>query len=111
MPAWLPRSRREPSQPASTATQPAATRRQQLDVNIIIFLLIGLIAGWLAGVLVKGRGFGIAGDIVVGIIGAFVGAWVYGLLGLTAWGLLGQILMATIGACLLLFVIRLVKRA
>ena len=80
-------------------------------MNIVIFLLIGLCAGWLAGQLVKGGGFGVVGDIIVGIVGALLGGYVFGLLGIAAWGLLGQILMATVGAVLLLFIIRLIKRA
>jgi len=80
-------------------------------MNIVVFLLIGLIAGWLAGVLTKGRGFGLVGDLVVGVVGALIGGWVFALLGIAAWGLLGQIIMATVGAVLLLFLIRLIKRA
>ena len=83
-----------------------------MDGNgLIWFLLIGLIAGWLAGTLMKGGGFGVIGDIVVGIIGAVLGGWVFGLLGIAAGGLLGAIVTATIGACLLIFLVRLVKRA
>ena len=80
-------------------------------MNIIVLLLIGLVAGWLAGVLTKGRGFGLVGDIVVGVVGALLGGFVFGLLGISAWGLLGQILIATAGAVLLLFLIRLVQTA
>lgn len=84
-----------------------------MDGNgLIWFLLIGLIAGWLAGTLMKGGGFGIIGDIVVGIIGALLGGWVFGLLGVSmGGGLLGAIVTATIGACLLIFLLRLIKRA
>jgi uncharacterized membrane protein YeaQ/YmgE (transglycosylase-associated protein family) len=67
-------------------------------MGLLWTLIIGAIAGWLAGTLVKGRGFGLIVDIIVGIVGAFIGGWVFGLLGLTAWGLLGQLCMATIGA-------------
>jgi uncharacterized membrane protein YeaQ/YmgE (transglycosylase-associated protein family) len=77
--------------------------------SLIIFLLIGLCAGWLAGKLMKGGGFGIVGDMIVGVIGALLGGWVFGLLGIAAYGILGQIIMATIGAMLLLFLIRLIK--
>ena len=83
-----------------------------MDGNgLIWFLLIGLVAGWLAGTLMKGGGFGVVGDIVVGIIGALLGGWVFSLLGIAAGGLLGAIITATIGACLLIFLVRLVKRA
>ena len=80
-------------------------------MNIIIFLLIGLVAGWLAGVLVKGGGFGVLGDIIIGVVGALLGGWLFSVFGIAAWGLLGQIIVATIGAVVLLFLIRLIKRA
>ena len=78
----------------------------------IWFLIVGLIAGWLAGVLVKGGGFGVLGDIVIGIIGAFLGGFLFNSLGVSSGGgMLGAILVATIGAVVLIFLIRLVKRA
>jgi uncharacterized membrane protein YeaQ/YmgE (transglycosylase-associated protein family) len=78
----------------------------------IWFLIVGLIAGWLAGVLVKGGGFGVLGDIVIGIIGAFLGGFLFNSLGVSSGGgMLGAILVATIGAIVLIFLIRLVKRA
>lgn len=79
--------------------------------SLIVFLAIGAVAGWLAGTLVKGGGFGLIGDIIVGIIGAIIGGWVFGLLGIAAGGLLGAIVTATIGAILLLVIVRAVKRA
>jgi uncharacterized membrane protein YeaQ/YmgE (transglycosylase-associated protein family) len=81
-------------------------------MNLLWFLIVGLVAGWLAGVLVKGGGFGVVGDIVVGVIGALIGGWLFSTLGAsTGGGLLGSIVVATIGAVVLLFVVRLVKRA
>jgi uncharacterized membrane protein YeaQ/YmgE (transglycosylase-associated protein family) len=81
-------------------------------MSFLWFLIVGLVAGWLAGVLVKGRGFGIIGDLVVGVIGAFFGGWLFGALGAsTGGGLLGSILVATVGAVVLLFIVRLLKRA
>jgi uncharacterized membrane protein YeaQ/YmgE (transglycosylase-associated protein family) len=80
-------------------------------MSLLWTLIIGAIAGWLAGTLVKGRGFGLIVDIIVGIVGAFIGGWVFGLLGLTAWGLLGQLCMATIGAVILLVIIKAIKSA
>ncbi|WP_243360019.1 GlsB/YeaQ/YmgE family stress response membrane protein [Fundidesulfovibrio terrae] len=77
---------------------------------IVWFLLIGLVAGWLAGVLVKGGGFGIVGDIVVGIVGAVVGGFLFGMLGIIAGGLLGAIATATAGAVVFIFLVRLLKR-
>jgi uncharacterized membrane protein YeaQ/YmgE (transglycosylase-associated protein family) len=79
--------------------------------SILIFLTIGAVAGWLAGVIMSGGGFGILGDMVIGVIGAFIGGFAFGLLGLTASGLIGQIISATAGAIILLFILRLIKKA
>jgi uncharacterized membrane protein YeaQ/YmgE (transglycosylase-associated protein family) len=80
--------------------------------SLLVFLLIGAIAGWLAGVLVKGYGFGLVGNIVVGIVGAFVAGLLFPALGFSiGGGILGSILYATIGAVVLLLVVRLVKQA
>ena len=57
---------------------------------IVWILLIGLVAGWLAGILTKGRDFGLLGNLIVGVLGALLGSFVFGLLGMTAWGLLGR---------------------
>jgi uncharacterized membrane protein YeaQ/YmgE (transglycosylase-associated protein family) len=80
-------------------------------MNIIWFLLIGLAAGWLAGKLMKGRGFGLVGDLVVGVIGAVIGGYVFGLAGVTTAGLLGQLISATVGAAILLFLLKLIRAA
>ncbi|MEB3317038.1 MAG: GlsB/YeaQ/YmgE family stress response membrane protein [Cyanobacteriota bacterium] len=81
-------------------------------MSVVWFLLVGVIAGWLAGVLVKGGGFGLIGDLVVGIIGALLGGLLFsGLAGAAGGGLLGSILVATLGAVVLLLVLRLIKRA
>ena len=80
--------------------------------SLLIFLLIGAIAGWLAGVLVKGYGFGLVGNIVVGIVGAFLAGLIFPAIGLGfGGGILGTILYATLGAVVLLLIIRVVKRA
>jgi uncharacterized membrane protein YeaQ/YmgE (transglycosylase-associated protein family) len=80
--------------------------------GIIAWLLIGAIAGWLAGMLVKGGGFGLIGDIVVGIIGAVLGGWLAGLLGLhIGSGFISSLITATVGAALLIFMLRMVRRA
>lgn len=79
-------------------------------MNVIWFLIIGVIAGWLAGVLVKGGGFGLIGDLVVGIIGALIGGLLFGG-GLLGGSVLGSILVATIGAVILLLVLRVLKKA
>ncbi|CAH1206543.1 GlsB/YeaQ/YmgE family stress response membrane protein [Candidatus Nitrotoga sp. BS] len=80
-------------------------------INLIIFLAVGALAGWLAGIIMKGRGFGAIGNIIVGIVGAVLGGFVFGFLGITTGSLLGSIIMATIGAVMLLFVISLVKKS
>ncbi|WP_306257809.1 GlsB/YeaQ/YmgE family stress response membrane protein [Pararhizobium sp. IMCC21322] len=80
--------------------------------SLLIFLLIGAIAGWLAGLIVSGFGFGLLGNIIVGIIGAFVAGFVLPALGIQiGGGILGSIIHATIGAVLLLFVVKIVKKA
>ena len=79
-------------------------------VGFVSFLLIGALAGWLSGVIVKGRGFGALGNILVGVLGAFLGGFVLGILGIHASGLLGQLIFATLGALLLVWLLRFIKR-
>ena len=79
--------------------------------SIVIILLVGLIAGWLAGQIVQGTGFGLIGDIVIGIVGAFIASWLFPRLGIALGaGLVREIIDATIGAILLLVIVRLVRR-
>ena len=81
-------------------------------MEFIWFILIGLIAGCLAGQLMKGGGFGVVGDIVIGIIGALIGGYVFGVMGIsTGGGLIGSIIVATVGAVIFIFLLRLLKRA
>jgi uncharacterized membrane protein YeaQ/YmgE (transglycosylase-associated protein family) len=78
---------------------------------LIIFLVIGAIAGWLAGVIVKGYGFGLAGNMLVGVIGSFIGGWLFTSFRLIhGGGLLGAVIGATAGAVVVLFLVRLVRR-
>jgi uncharacterized membrane protein YeaQ/YmgE (transglycosylase-associated protein family) len=79
-------------------------------MNILVWLIIGLLAGWLAGVVVKGRGFGLLGNIIVGIIGALIGGFVFPLFGLSASGFVGETLFAAGGAILLLVIIMAIRR-
>ncbi len=80
--------------------------------SLLIFLLIGAIAGWLAGVIVKGFGFGLVGNIVVGIVGAFNAGLLFPAIGLGfGGGILAAIVHATLGAVILLILIRVLKRA
>ena len=78
--------------------------------NLIWFLLIGLIAGWLAGKVMRGGGFGLVGDMIVGVIGALIGGWLFSKLGIAAGGLIGAIITAFVGAVLLILLLRLVRR-
>ena len=83
-----------------------------MEHGIIAWLVIGAVAGWLAGVLVKGGGFGLIVDIIVGIVGAFIGGWLSGVLHISLGsGLIGSLITAVIGAVLLLFILRLIKRS
>jgi uncharacterized membrane protein YeaQ/YmgE (transglycosylase-associated protein family) len=80
--------------------------------TLLIWALVGAVAGWLAGMIVKGGGFGLIGDIVVGIVGAFVGGWLLPKLGVhLGVGVVALIASATLGAIALLLVLRLVRRA
>ena len=80
--------------------------------SIIIWLIVGAVAGWAAGQVVKGGGFGLVGDIVVGIVGAVIAGWLLPQIGIViGGGIVGAIINAFIGAVILLLVARLVKRA
>lgn len=76
-------------------------------MDIILFILMGLLAGWLAGVVIKGRGFGLVGNLVVGLIGALVGGLFFPILGITSTHIVGRILLATVGAILALVLVTL----
>jgi uncharacterized membrane protein YeaQ/YmgE (transglycosylase-associated protein family) len=79
--------------------------------SLLIILLIGAIAGWLAGQIVQGTGFGLVGDIIIGIVGAFIASWLFPQLGIhLGAGVVAAIIAATIGAVLLLVIVRLVRR-
>lgn len=78
-------------------------------MTLLGFVIIGVLAGWLAGLFMKGHGFGLPGDIVVGVIGAFVGGYLFRTTGVEiGGGLVGTLIVAFIGAIVLLFVVRLV---
>jgi uncharacterized membrane protein YeaQ/YmgE (transglycosylase-associated protein family) len=78
--------------------------------SVIWWLVVGLIAGFLASVVIRGGGYGVVGDIIVGIIGAFLGGWLFSLLGVSAGGgLVGSIIVAFIGACILIAILRAVS--
>jgi len=79
--------------------------------GLVWFLLIGLVAGWLAGRVMRGGGYGVVGDLVVGVIGALLGGWLFGLLGISAGGLIGALITAFVGAVVLIALLRLIRRA
>jgi len=82
-----------------------------MDIQgLIMFLAIGASAGWLAGNLLKGGGFGLAGNVVVGILGAVIGGFLFRQAGISTGGLIGQIITATAGAAVLLFAIDFIKK-
>lgn len=80
-------------------------------MNLLIFLILGALAGWLAGVVMKGRGFGLVGNMVVGVLGAFLGGWLLPRLGLAIGGDFGGFITAFIGAVLLLVILGVLKKA
>jgi uncharacterized membrane protein YeaQ/YmgE (transglycosylase-associated protein family) len=78
---------------------------------LIIFLVIGAVAGWIAGMLMRRGGFGVLGNIVVGVIGAVIGGFLFSLLGITAGGLVGSLVTAVAGAAVLLLIVGVLKKA
>ena len=78
--------------------------------EFLVFLLVGALAGWLSGLITKGSGFGLAGNVIVGIIGAFLGNLLFGLVGIAAYGLLGHIIFAVAGALLFVYLLRFIKK-
>ncbi|MFU8837624.1 MAG: GlsB/YeaQ/YmgE family stress response membrane protein [Thiohalomonadaceae bacterium] len=78
--------------------------------SLFVILIVGALAGWLAGLMIKGSGFGLIGNIVVGILGAVLGSFLFGLLGIASGGFLGAIIMATIGAVILLYAVSVLKK-
>ena len=79
--------------------------------HILLFLVIGVFAGFFAGKIIKGSGFGIVGDVILGVVGSFVGVWVFGLLGIAGGGIIALFAAALVGALLLLYLIRAVRLA
>ena len=78
-------------------------------MSIIAFLIIGLLAGWIAGKIMKGEGFGMIGNLVVGIIGALVGGFVFSFVGLHAFSFIGRLATSVVGAIIFLYVLQLIK--
>jgi uncharacterized membrane protein YeaQ/YmgE (transglycosylase-associated protein family) len=83
---------------------------QMSGQGLLVILFVGLVAGWLAGKVVRGTGFGIIGDIIVGILGAFIAGWLFPRLGFhLGVGLVEEILFSAIGAIVLLLIVRLIR--
>jgi uncharacterized membrane protein YeaQ/YmgE (transglycosylase-associated protein family) len=80
--------------------------------SLIVILIVGLIAGWLAGQIMRGSGYGLIGDLIIGIIGAFIGTWLWRQLHLPTIGnfWISAIVISTVGALVLLFILRLIRR-
>ena len=78
--------------------------------SLFMFLIIGALAGWLAGLLMRGGGFGLFKNMLLGVIGAFIGGWVFGLLGIYTVGFIGSLITAVVGATLLLFIVGLFRK-
>jgi uncharacterized membrane protein YeaQ/YmgE (transglycosylase-associated protein family) len=85
-------------------------KEEETEMGLISWIVVGLIAGWLAGSVMKGGGFGVVVDIVLGILGGVVGGWVFGLLGLHAGGFIGSIIVAFVGAVILVWIARKLKK-
>ena len=79
--------------------------------QVIWWIVVGLIAGALAGLVMRGAGYGIVGDIIIGIIGAIIGGWIFSQFGVGTGGLIGSIIVAFIGACILIAILRLIAGA
>lgn len=79
-------------------------------MNLIFFLIIGGLAGWLAGLIMKGKGFGLMANVGIGIVGSFFGGFVFRILGLMAHGAVGELVTATVGAVLLLVIVGKIKK-
>ena len=80
-------------------------------MEIIGFLIIGLLAGWLAGDIMKGRGFGLIGNLVVGVVGALIGGFLFRLIGLASTNVIGSLITAVVGAVVLLVIVGFLKKA
>ncbi len=78
--------------------------------GFIWWIVVGLVAGWAAGKIMKGGGYGVIADILLGIVGGIVGGWVVGLLGIGRGGLISGILVAILGAVILIWITRLIKK-
>jgi uncharacterized membrane protein YeaQ/YmgE (transglycosylase-associated protein family) len=80
-------------------------------MRILLWIISGIVAGWLTGLVMKGRGYGLLGNLVIGLLGGIIGGWLFSLFGLTATGWLGEIVVALIGGVVLVAIARFLRRA
>jgi len=80
-------------------------------MQILIWIVVGIIAGWLTGLVMKGKSYGLVGDLIIGLLGGIIGGWLFGLLGLAPTSWLGQILVSFVGGVVLVALVRLLRRA
>jgi uncharacterized membrane protein YeaQ/YmgE (transglycosylase-associated protein family) len=89
-----------------------AEPKRRSTMSLLYWIVVGLVAGWLAGQVMKGGGYGLVADIVLGVLGAIVGGWLFGVLGIwPGGGVIGAIIVAFVGAVVLVWITRLIKRA
>jgi uncharacterized membrane protein YeaQ/YmgE (transglycosylase-associated protein family) len=79
-------------------------------MNILIWIISGIVAGWLTGMVMRGRGFGLLGDLIIGLLGGLLGGWLFGLLGIVATSLVGQVIVAFLGGVVLVAIVRALRR-
>jgi uncharacterized membrane protein YeaQ/YmgE (transglycosylase-associated protein family) len=80
-------------------------------MRILLWIISGIVAGWLTGLVMKGRGYGLLGNLVIGLLGGVIGGWLFSLLGLTATGWVGEIVVALVGGVVLVAIARFLRRA
>jgi uncharacterized membrane protein YeaQ/YmgE (transglycosylase-associated protein family) len=80
-------------------------------MRILLWIISGIVAGWLTGLVMKGRGYGLLGNLVIGLLGGVIGGWLFSLFGLTATGWVGEIVVALVGGVVLVAIARFLRRA
>jgi uncharacterized membrane protein YeaQ/YmgE (transglycosylase-associated protein family) len=80
-------------------------------MHILVWIIIGILAGWLTGLVMRGRGYGLIGDLVIGLLGGLLGGWLFGLLGVAPTSWLGEILVSFVGGVVLVAIVRTLRRA
>jgi len=80
-------------------------------MHVLVWIISGIIAGWLTGMIVRGRGFGLIGDLAIGLLGGLIGGWLFGLLGIATVSWVGEVVAAVVGGVVLVAAIRALRRA